>query len=119
MFMLQQKFDRGIVEFDRQLSLAREIDDKPEEADAYFGIGYGYLKRYAYDFAIDYLNKAQSRLAALGNVPKYSAALRALRECYDRLDKQVFLLPFTAIHPLSLSWTSSSPFCTSLILLLF
>ena len=33
MFMLQGKYDRGIVEFDRQLSLAREIDDKPEAAD--------------------------------------------------------------------------------------
>jgi tetratricopeptide (TPR) repeat protein len=71
MFLLQGKFDRAIVEFDRQLSLAREIDDKPEQADAYYGVGRGYLEIRDYENALRYLNIAQTRLSSLGNVRKY------------------------------------------------
>jgi len=87
MFLRQGKFDRAIVEFDRQLSLAREIDDKPEAADAYFGMGTGYLEIRNYDDAIRYLDIAQTRQASVGNMPKYCGAMRALRECYQRLGK--------------------------------
>jgi len=81
------KKNRAIVEFDRQLSLAREISDKPEEADAFFGLGSGYLMNYDYDNAIRYLSIAQTLLNGLGSSAKYSGALRALRECYERLNK--------------------------------
>jgi WD40 repeat protein len=87
MFMLDQKVDRAIVEFDRQLSLAREIDDQPEIADAYFGLGYGYMKRYNYDDALRYLDLSQGRLSILGNMRKYVACMRAMRDCFERIDK--------------------------------
>jgi len=85
MFLLQSKFDRAIVEFGRQLSLASEIDDKPEQADSYFGMGTGYLEIRDYDNAVRYLSIAQTRLASLGNMPKYCGCMRALREVYERL----------------------------------
>ena len=88
MFLLQGKFDRAIVEFDRQLSLAREIDDKPEQADSYFGMGQGYLELRDYDNAIRYLGIAQTRLSSMGNMPKYCGCMRALREVYERLGQQ-------------------------------
>ena len=87
LFLRQERFDRAIVEFDRQLSLAREIEDKVEAADAYYGIGSGYLGRNTYDEAIRYLDIAQARLSAIGSSAKYCGALRALRECYSRLQK--------------------------------
>jgi len=85
MFLLQSKFDRAIVEFGRQLSLADEVDDKPEAADAYFGMGTGYVEIRDYDNAIRYLSIAQTRLASLGNMPKYCGCMRKLREVYERL----------------------------------
>ena len=88
MFLLQSKFDRAIVEFDRQLSLAREVDDKPEQADAYFGVGRGYLEIRDYDNAIRYLGIAQTRLSSLGNMKKYCDCMRALKEIYERLGEK-------------------------------
>jgi WD40 repeat protein len=85
MFLLQSKFDRAIVEFSRQLSLANEIDDAPEQAEAYFGIGKGYMEIRDYDNAIRYLNIAQTRLSSLGNMSKYCNAMRASKEVYARL----------------------------------
>ena len=59
LFLRKEKFDRAIVEFDRQMSLAKEIDDKVEEADAFFGIGSGYLGRCDYADAVRYLDVSQ------------------------------------------------------------
>ena len=87
MCLREGKFDRAIVEFGRQLSLAREIDDKPEMADAYFGMGSGYLQIRQYDDAIRNLDIAQTRLSALGNMPKYCGVMRDLREVYVRVGK--------------------------------
>lgn len=87
MFLKLGKQNRAIVEFDRQLSLAREISDKPEEADAFFGLGSGYLVNCDYENAVRYLNIAQTLLNGLGSATKYSAALRALKECYDRMNR--------------------------------
>ena len=42
---------------------------------------------YDYDNAIRYLSIAQTLLNGLGSSAKYSGALRALRECYERLNK--------------------------------
>ena len=93
MFLKLGKKNRAIVEFDRQLSLAKEIDDEADKADAYFGIGSGYLLCFDYDNAIRYLNIAQIAFEAIGNIPKYCGVMRSLMECYDRLnvpDKVVF-----------------------------
>ena len=87
MCLREGKFDRAIVEFGRQLSLAREIDDRPEMADAYFGMGSGYLQIRQYDDAIRYLDIAQTRLSSLGNMPAYCGAMRDLREVYLRVGK--------------------------------
>jgi WD40 repeat protein len=87
MFAMMEKFDRAILEFDRQLSLAREVEDKAEEANAYFGIGFGYMKRFVYEDAIRYLDIAQGKFAALGLTMKRVAALRSLLDCFDRIGK--------------------------------
>lgn len=87
MCLREGKYDRAIVEFGRQLSLAREIDDNPEQADAYFGMGSGYLQIRQYDEAIRYLDIAQTRFSALGNMPKYCGVMRDLKEVYDRVGK--------------------------------
>ena len=87
LWLRAERYDRAIVEFDRQLSLANEIDDKVEAADAYYGIGSGCLGRNSYDDAIRYLDIAQGRLAAIGSAAKYCGCLRALREVYSRLQK--------------------------------
>eukprot|EP01038_Epipyxis_sp_PR26KG_P007587 gene7587-10336_t len=68
MFLRLDKKNRAIVEFDRQLSLAKEINDRAEEAEAFYGLGTGYFMVYDYDNAIRYLNIAQS-------------------DCYERLNK--------------------------------
>ena len=88
MFMKQSRYDRAIVDFDRQLSLAKEINDKPEAADAYFGMGSGYLMRNSYDEAIRYLSFAQGRYSVLGNIKKHCNALKLLRDCYNRVGKE-------------------------------
>lgn len=95
MFLKEGKNDRAIIDFDRQLSLAKEIDDKVETADAYYGIGEGYLRVRDYENAIRYLDLAQVRLIAIGHVPKFCGALRALRECYSRLHKKEAVDSFT------------------------
>lgn len=95
MYLKSGRFDRAIVDFDRQLSLAREIDDAADEAEAYLGMGTGYLMRNSYDDAIKYLEMAQVRLAALNNTEKYIMAMRGLRECYDRLGKEDHVQQYT------------------------
>jgi tetratricopeptide (TPR) repeat protein len=87
MFLNLGKKNRAIVEFDRQLSLAKEIEDKPEEADAYYGLGAGYLANYDYENAERYFNIAQTLFNGLGSAAKYSGALRALKDCYERINK--------------------------------
>ena len=87
MFLRMEKYNRAIVEFDRQLSLANEIDDKAEAAESYFGIGIGYLGLCQYDEAIRYLDIAQARMIQIGNTAKYVGALRGLEDCYRRMNK--------------------------------
>lgn len=87
MFLRMEKYNRAIVEFDRQLSLANEIGDKAEAAEAYFGIGTGYLGLTQYDEAIRYLDIAQARMLQIGNTAKYVGALRGLEDCYRRMNK--------------------------------
>lgn len=87
MFLKEGRYDRAIIEFDRQLSLAKEIADEVEMAEAYYGIGDGYFSVCDFDSAIRYLDIAQTRFAALGNMPKHAGALRGLRDSYQRLNK--------------------------------
>ena len=88
MYLRMEKFNRAIVEFDRQLSLANEIDDKVEIAEAYYGIGTGYLGLNQYDEAIRYLDITQNRMLQIGNQAKYCGALRGLEDCYRRMNKR-------------------------------
>lgn len=88
LFLRMERWDRAIVDFDRQMSLANEIGDKVEQAEAFFGLGAGYLGSCDYLEAIRYLEIAQSRYELLGNIPKHCGCLVAMRECYDRLDKK-------------------------------
>jgi tetratricopeptide (TPR) repeat protein len=97
-FLRLGKAARSIVEFDRQLSLAIEIGDTSEEADAFFGLGSGYLKCFDYENTIRYLNQAKSRFEAVGNIPRYCGALRTLSECYSRLNKQVQAAELRALY---------------------
>ena len=87
MFLKQGRYDRALVDFDRQLSLANEINDQPEIAHAYYGLGIGYLKTFGYDDAIKYLEKALTKLLAIGNIQKYTKVLHYLDDCLDRLGK--------------------------------
>ena len=68
LFLQEERYDRAILEYDHQLSLAREINDKPEEAEAHLGMGLGYLGRYNYADSVRYLEMAQVQY----NHPKYA-----------------------------------------------
>lgn len=87
MFAKLGNASRAIVEFDRQLSLAREIQDKAEESDAFYGLGAGYFQNNDYDNSIRYLTIAQAQYLSLGRVQRYIWTLRTLKECYVRLNK--------------------------------
>jgi hypothetical protein len=84
LFALQNKLDRCLVEFDRQLSLAEEIDDDAEKADAYLGIGMAFLAKGELDEAVRYLDTSQGKYVVIGNLHRQSMALSALKECYER-----------------------------------
>ena len=88
MFLAQNRFDRAIVDFDRQLSLAKEINDEPEIAEANLGIGSGYIMKYDFEGAMRYLDKAQGVFSALGNMPRHCVAMKAIQNCYSRLGKE-------------------------------
>jgi tetratricopeptide (TPR) repeat protein len=87
MFLHLGKNARAIVEFDRQLSLAREIRDKAEESDAFSGLGEGYLQVFDYENAVRYLTIAQAQLHALNRTVKYKHTLLLLKSCYEKVDK--------------------------------
>ena len=87
LFLKMERWDRAIVDFDRQMSLANEIGDKVEAAEAFYGLGSGYLGRFDYLEAIRYLEIAQSRYELLGNIPKHCGCLVAMKDCYERLGK--------------------------------
>eukprot|EP01041_Mallomonas_annulata_P015298 gene15298-32402_t len=87
LFLREDRFDRAIVEFDRQMSLAKEIDDKAEEAEAFYGIGTGYVGRCDYIDAIKYLEIAQVRFDMLGHIPKSYITMKSLKECYIRMQR--------------------------------
>mgnify|MGYP003385211319 FL=1 len=95
LFLKQDHFDRSIVEFDRQLSLAKEVDDKFEAAEAFYGMGRGYYFRAQYDYAIRYLNMAQVQFQALGNYTKCCNAMIGLRDCYSKLHKDEVVKIYT------------------------
>lgn len=77
---------RAVVEFDRQLSLAKEIGDKNEESDAFYGLGAGYLQLFDYENAIRYLTIAQALYLSLARQHRYVLCLSALKTCYLRLN---------------------------------
>lgn len=87
LFLKEERFDRAIVEFDRQMSLAREIGDDVEEAEAFAGIGFGYLGNCDYLEAIRYLETAQVRQESLGRLHRSSETMKALRECFRRTQR--------------------------------
>ena len=87
MFLKQSRFERATVEFDRQLSLGKEIDDIVEIGESYLGIGLSYRMRNMYDEAIKYLEIAQVRLGSLGNMQKSAIAIKGLRDCYVKQGK--------------------------------
>jgi hypothetical protein len=87
LFLRSERFDRAIVEFDRQLSLAKEIDDTAEAADAYYGMGSGYLGRAEFHEAVRYLDIAHAKYGILGHQPKQCGVKVALKECYQRLNR--------------------------------
>lgn len=87
LFLRSQRYDRAIVEFDRQLSLANEIDDMAEAADAYYGMGSGYLGRAEFHEAVRYLDIAHAKYGILGHQPKQCGTKIALKECYQRLNR--------------------------------
>jgi WD40 repeat protein len=95
LYLKQEKYDRAIVEYDRQMSLANEIDDKVEAAEAYFGLGSGYVGKHEYVTAVRYLEISQSRFEVLGHMPRHCACLVLLRDCYDSLDKQDLVSMYT------------------------
>ena len=95
LFLRMERFDRAIVDFDRQMSLANEIGDKVEVADAYYGLGTGMVGRFDFLEAIRYLEIAQARFESMGNIPKHCGCLRAMRECYDRLGKDALVKIYT------------------------
>jgi hypothetical protein len=49
------KYERSTLEFDRQLSLAKEIKDTPEMAEANLGLGSSYILRFDFLGAVRYL----------------------------------------------------------------
>jgi len=116
-YLSLSKPSRAIIEFDRQLSLGKEISDQVEEAEgdisiltgvvtdysfffvilvAYFGLGSGYLSSFDYDNAMRYLYYAKSRFEYVGNIPRYCGTLRVLSDCYSRLNKPAQAAEFKA-----------------------
>jgi WD40 repeat protein len=93
LFLRSERFDRAIVEFDRQLSLSKEIDDVSESADAYYGMGTGYMGRAEFHEAIRYLDIAHAQFGILGHQPKMCGVKIALRECYTRLNRPDLVNP--------------------------
>jgi tetratricopeptide (TPR) repeat protein len=87
MYLRSERFDRAIIEFDRQLSLAKEISDTTELAEAYFGLGNAYLGRADYVNAIRYLDMGHAQFGILGHLPKQCEAKRALKRCYEKLNR--------------------------------
>jgi len=80
LYYKEEKYDRSISCYDRQLSLANEIQDKPEAAEAYLGIGLGYLGIYQYDDAVRYLESAQVR----GTISSLPVLYSQLITMFDR-----------------------------------
>lgn len=88
MFIKMNEVSRGIVEFDRQLSLAKEISDKMEESDAYYGLGVGYLMNFDYENALRYLLIAQNLFLSTYRIQRYYLCLQSIKECYQKLHRQ-------------------------------
>lgn len=86
MFLKLSEANRALIEFDRQLSLAKEVEDKVEESDAFYGLGVGYLAVHDYDNAIRYLTIAQAAYLTLGRYARYQIVLDKLKECYSRMN---------------------------------
>jgi tetratricopeptide (TPR) repeat protein len=85
MSLSQGKYERSTLEFDRQLSLAKEINDTPEMAEANLGMGSSYVLRFDFLGAIRYLDIALGGFILLGNVTRQCECLRAMQNCYRRL----------------------------------
>jgi hypothetical protein len=55
MCLTQGKYERSTLEFDRQLSLAKEINDTPEMAEANLGMGSSYVLRFDFLGAVRFI----------------------------------------------------------------
>ena len=86
LFLLINKNNRAIVEYDRQLSLGIEINDLSEQSNAYYGLGKGYFKNYDYDNSIRYLNIALTIYNNINNYIKIKEILLLLIKIYDRIN---------------------------------
>lgn len=80
------EYNRSIIEYDRQVSLAREIQDKIEESEGLFGIGIGYYELFDYENALSYLLLVENDFLNLNRLNYYQITLEYIIKIYKKLN---------------------------------
>jgi tetratricopeptide (TPR) repeat protein len=83
--LANRAWDRAILNYDRQRSLADEIESDVEWASAYMGLGEGYLGKGEYDHSRVLFEQAMLKCMVISDKVRQAKAYRGIQVSYERL----------------------------------
>jgi WD40 repeat protein/tetratricopeptide (TPR) repeat protein len=92
--LAKRSWDRAILNYDRQRSLATEIESDVEWASAFMGLGEGYLGKGLYEDARVLFEQAMLKCMVIGDKVRQAKAYRGVQVSYERLYNPLYAARF-------------------------
>jgi len=92
--LARRAWDRAILNYDRQRSLADEIESDVEWASAYMGLGEGYLGKGDYDNSRVLFEQAMLKCMVITDRVRQAKAYRGVQVSYERLYNPLYAARF-------------------------
>ena len=83
--LAMRNWDRAILNYDRQRSLAEEIESDVEWAAAFMGLGEGYLGKGDYDNSRVLFEQAMLKCIVIGDKVRQARSYRGIQVSYERM----------------------------------
>ena len=88
--LARRAWDRAILDYERQRSLATEIESDVEWAGAFMGLGEGYLGKGDYQSSRVLFEQAMLKCIVIGDKVRQARAYRGIQVSYERLHNPLY-----------------------------
>ena len=92
--LARRAWDRAILDYERQRSLASEIESDVEWASAFMGLGEGYLGKGDYQSCRILFEQAMLKFAVIGDKVRQARAYMGIQVSYERLHNPLYAARF-------------------------